>query len=83
MSGGGLYIDHPGMSVSMVVPLSVSNSKALTGTGGFFNILQVSAVAISSSTFVTLSSLSSGSFLYSVAPTLALTVSTSTIDCSN
>jgi len=86
-SGGGMYIDHPGMSVSMEVPLTVTSSTATSGTGGFFNILKAVNVAISSSTFMSLSSLGSGSFLYSTATTLVLTVTgvtgSSTVDCSN
>ena len=39
VSGGGFYINHPLLSLSLAVPMSVTNSKALAGTGGFMNLV--------------------------------------------
>lgn len=36
-SGGGFYVDNPNLSISMIEPVAVKDSKALTGTGGFFH----------------------------------------------
>lgn len=39
VNGGGMYIDHPKLAISMVVPVQVTTSKALSGTGGFINVV--------------------------------------------
>jgi hypothetical protein len=36
LNGGGFYVDHPKLSISMISPVAVKNSKALGGSGGFF-----------------------------------------------
>ena len=82
-SGGGFYVDHPKLSVSMITPVAVKNSKALSGSGGFFYFNQIGAVTIGSSTFEDVSSTVSGSFLYSVAPGLQLTVTSSQVNCAS
>ena len=38
-NGGGFYINHPSLSISMAVPLAVTTSQAVAGFGGFFYIL--------------------------------------------
>lgn len=81
--GGGWYIDHANFNVAISVSTKVTNSKSENGKGGFFYILNSKAISITSSTFLLLESDLSGSFLYSEATTLALTVTSSTIDCSN
>jgi hypothetical protein len=34
-SGGGIYVDHPLLSISMIKPIAVKDSKAMGGSGGF------------------------------------------------
>ena len=56
VSGGGFYIDHPLFSVSIDKPVSVTNSKALTSTGGFMEIIKSGSVSISNSFFYDIAS---------------------------
>jgi hypothetical protein len=67
----------------MVKPVSVKNSKALGGSGGFFYFNQVSKVELGLSTFEDVMSSTSGSFLYSIAPGLQLSMSSSTVNCAS
>ena len=82
-NGGGFYINHPSLSISMAVPLAVTTSQAVAGFGGFFYILQAATVNIAQATFKAISSAQSGSYLYSSATGITLTVSSTTIDCAN
>lgn len=86
-SGGGFYVDHPLLSISMTKPLAVKDSKALGGSGGFMYFNQVGKVDLgaltsSQSTFQDISATVSGSLLYSVATGLQLSVLNSKVDCT-
>jgi len=41
-----MYVNHPLLTITMTDPISVTNSKALTATGGFFHIQQAGSVSI-------------------------------------
>jgi len=78
-----MYVNHPLLTITMTDPISVTNSKAITATGGFLHIQQVGAVSIAQSSFQDIKSSTAGSFLYSIASGLTLSVVSSTIDCLN
>lgn len=81
--GGGFYLDHTNLNLNMAVATKVTNSQSLNGMGGFLYVKNSKAITITGSEFLQLSSKLSGSFMYSQATTLQLSVSTSTVDCSN
>jgi predicted outer membrane repeat protein len=81
-NGGGIYVNHPKFSITMTKPIALKNSKALNGYGGFFYFHEVSQVTLASSIYEDISSTAFGSFLYSVATGLQLTVTGSQVNCA-
>ncbi|CDW71354.1 UNKNOWN [Stylonychia lemnae] len=64
-SGGSFYIDHPLFDIDINEPISIVNTKALSGSGGVFNIVRARNITIQNSVFRDYSSTTFGSFLYS------------------
>jgi hypothetical protein len=69
-SGGAFYIDSRNMNIYMNVPITLTNSKALNGEGGVFNIQRGRILSILGSSFTDITATISGSFLYSITTTL-------------
>jgi hypothetical protein len=73
-NGGAFYINNDVMDILMNTPITFTNGLVQNGKGGVFYITKARNVEIQDSTFVNFSSSSSGSFLYSIATTLNLTL---------
>lgn len=69
------------MNLLMNVPVTFTNGLVTNGYGGVFYLLNANTVDIEVSSFSNFSSSLSGSFLYSTAVTLALTIQNNTFDC--
>lgn len=80
-SGGSFYIDHSTLDIYMNTFVTLTSSYVTNGTGGVFYFKRGKILEISDSTFTDYSSSSSGSFLYSVAADIDMTISSNTFDC--
>ncbi|CDW87526.1 UNKNOWN [Stylonychia lemnae] len=73
-SGGGFYIDHKGLNFYVLNPISMQNSNAHSGHGGFLYIVNGNNFLIQNSNFIGFGATGNGSFIYSTSYELNLTL---------
>jgi hypothetical protein len=81
-----LYVDNPLQSI-LANNVKVTDSKTLLGDGGVYYVKNSASITLSETTptksyYKTIHALSKGSFMYSDAPSMILSISDTDIECS-
>ena len=74
------YIDHDELDINMNTDIQVTDSEARSTYGGVFYINNVNEVVIIGNTYQNFESNTYGSFLYSTATNLELTIEDNTFN---